>query len=235
MLSSKRVSGRSWEAGKSVAAALRQREQREAGQTMPGSRKTREATMLTARAIEAMKPEEEPYRAPDQRCKGLAVRVAPSGVKTWDLAYRVRGAGKVRRLSLGRVSDLGLEQARERAPRLTSAARQGRDLIADEEQARAAKDREITVQKLVDRYVENFGSKAACAPPRSSRDGCGAPCSQSWPARRQTFIAGTFASFSTPLPNRASSARPDTGGRLSAACSSGRCHRTSSKSTRRRA
>ena len=39
---------------------------------------------------------------PDQRCKGLAVRVAPSGVKTWDLAYRIRGTGKMRRLSLGR-------------------------------------------------------------------------------------------------------------------------------------
>ncbi len=36
------------------------------------------------------------YRVPDQRCKGLAVRVAPSGVKTWDLAYRIRGTGKMR-------------------------------------------------------------------------------------------------------------------------------------------
>ena len=58
---------------------------------------------------------EAPYRVPDQRCKGLAVRVAPSGVKTWDLAYRIRGTAKMRRLSLGRTTDVGLEQARERA------------------------------------------------------------------------------------------------------------------------
>ena len=43
----------------------------------------------------------------DQRCKGLAVWVAPSGVKTWDLAYRIRGTGKMRRLSLGRTTDIG--------------------------------------------------------------------------------------------------------------------------------
>jgi Arm DNA-binding domain len=72
---------------------------------------------------------EAPYRVTDQRCKGLAVRVALSGVKTWDLAYRIRGTGKMRRLSLGRTTDISLEQARERANELTGAARGGRDLI----------------------------------------------------------------------------------------------------------
>jgi hypothetical protein len=38
----------------------------------------------------------------------LAVRVAPSGLKTWDLAYRIRGSGKVRRVSLGRIVDVSL-------------------------------------------------------------------------------------------------------------------------------
>jgi hypothetical protein len=68
----------------------------------------------------------------DQRCIGLAVRVAPSGLKTWDLAYRIRGSGKVRRLSLGRLTDIGLEQARQRANELTSAGRAGRDLFVEE-------------------------------------------------------------------------------------------------------
>jgi hypothetical protein len=93
---------------------------------MTGSGETREAVPLTARAIEALKPEGAPYRVPDERCRGLAMRVAPSGVKTWDLAYRIRGTGKMRRLSLGRTTDISLEQARERANQLTSAARGGR-------------------------------------------------------------------------------------------------------------
>ena len=81
------------------------------------------------------------------------MRVAPSGVKTWDLAYRIRGSGKVRRVSLGRVADLRLEKARERANELTSAARAGRDLIAKEEESRAAAAKRLTVEKLIEVYV----------------------------------------------------------------------------------
>jgi hypothetical protein len=64
-----------------------------------GAGLTRGAQLLTHRTIETLRATEAPYRVPDQRCKGLAVRVAPSGVKTWDLAYRIRGTGQMRRLS----------------------------------------------------------------------------------------------------------------------------------------
>jgi integrase len=74
-------------------------------------------------------------------------------LKTWDLAYRIRGAGKVRRVSLGRISDVGLETARERANQLTSAARAGRDLLADEEASRAAAASRHTVEDLITLYV----------------------------------------------------------------------------------
>jgi hypothetical protein len=89
---------------------------------------TRKAQTLTAKAIEAIKPDTAAYRAPDLRAKGLALRVATNGGKTWDLGFRVKGAG-VKRLSLGRYQDVGLEQARKRANKITEAARQGRDLI----------------------------------------------------------------------------------------------------------
>jgi integrase len=118
-----------------------------------GSGLTRGAQMLTHRSIEALRPSEAPYRVPDQRCKGLAVRVAASGMKTWDLAYRIRGTAKMRRLSLGRTSDVSLEQARERANELTSAARGERDLIAEEGEARAAAASRITVGTLIDLYL----------------------------------------------------------------------------------
>jgi integrase len=118
-----------------------------------GSGLTRGAQLLTHRLIEALRPAEAPYRVPDQRCKGLAVRVAPSGVKTWDLAYRIRGTPKMRRLSLGRTTDVSLEQARERANELTGAARQGRDLIGEEGEARDAAASRITVASLIDLYL----------------------------------------------------------------------------------
>jgi integrase len=118
-----------------------------------GSGLTRGTVALTHRSIEALRPGEAPYRVSDQRCIGLAVRVASSGMKTWDLAYRIRGSGKVRRVSLGRVVDVNLEKARERANELTSAARAGRDLIAEEEESRAAAALRLTVQQLIALYV----------------------------------------------------------------------------------
>jgi integrase len=118
-----------------------------------GAGLTRGARLLTHRTIETLRPAEAPYRVPDQRCKGLAVRVAPSGVKTWDLAYRIRGTGKMRRLSLGRTTDVSLEQARERANELTGAARGGRDLIGEEGEAKDAAASRITVEKLIDLYL----------------------------------------------------------------------------------
>jgi integrase len=92
------------------------------------------------------------YRAPDLRAKGLALRVATDGGKTWDLAYRIKGKS-VRRLSLGRYEDVGLEAARRRANELTSAARQGRDLIAEEKAARDEHNLSFTVERLVAEYM----------------------------------------------------------------------------------
>src|SRR5437762_584354 len=118
-----------------------------------GSGLTRGTVSLTHRSIEALRPAEAPYRVSDQRCIGLAVRVAPSGMKTWDLAYRICGSGKVRRVSLGRVADVSLERARERANELTSAARSGRDLIAEEADLRTAAASRLTVTGLIALYV----------------------------------------------------------------------------------
>ena len=119
-----------------------------------GSGLTRKAVSLSYRAIEALRSAEAPYRVPDLRCIGLAVRVSPNGLKTWDLAYRIRGTTKVRRVSLGRVADVSLEKARERANELTSAARGGRDLLAEEDESRAAAASRVTVEGLVGLYVK---------------------------------------------------------------------------------
>jgi integrase len=111
--------------------------------------------MLTARLIESLKAELEPYRVPDMRASGLALRVSPSGLKTWDLAYRIKGSTKGKRLSLGRYGDpgAGLEEARARAGRLTAAARQGVDLVARELEASEAKALAMTIGQLVELYI----------------------------------------------------------------------------------
>jgi integrase len=86
--------------------------------------------------------------------------VAQNGLKTWDLAYRIKGTGKGRRVSLGRFPEVSLEQARERADELTRAARAGTDKIATEEAERAAEEAaraeaaaRTTVGQLIALYV----------------------------------------------------------------------------------
>lgn len=113
---------------------------------------TKPKKLLTVRAIDAMKPEAAPYRVPDARISGLAVRVATNGRRTWDLAYRIKGANVVRR-SLGSTEDVSLEVARARAVEITRAARAGRDLLAEEAEEARQKAARVTVAALIDEYV----------------------------------------------------------------------------------
>jgi integrase len=74
-------------------------------------------------------------------------------LKTWDLAFRIKGAAQPRRLSLGRLPDVSLDSARQRANELTAAGRNGRDLIAEERDARKAAAARISVETLIALYV----------------------------------------------------------------------------------
>lgn len=93
---------------------------------------------LTAVAIDAIKPAAKPYYVSDAKQDGLRIRVASSGLLTWNVAFRIKGGGP-KSVSLGRCDTAGrqgidLAEARARAVAILKAAREGRDLL-DEEQA----------------------------------------------------------------------------------------------------
>jgi integrase len=115
--------------------------------------------------VEALKPRPEAYRISDVRCPGLAIRIAPGGLKSWEVAFRIRGAGKVRRKALGPFPAVGLENARERATGMVRAAQAGRDLVQEEADAAAAAAARITVDELRAEYV-----KRACAKLRTKHE-----------------------------------------------------------------
>ena len=119
--------------------------------TKGGAGLTRPAAALTHRTIETLKARTAPYRVPDTRCKGLAVRVATSGLKTFDLSFRIKGAG-FKRVSLGSFPEVTLDEARDRANALTKAARAGVDLLAKEKAEAASKVRRLTVAGLIETY-----------------------------------------------------------------------------------
>lgn len=123
--------------------------------TRGGGGATKEAVRLTARTIAALKPGAAPYRVPDLVTPGLAVRVATSGLMTWDLAFRIKGGG-VKRRSLGRVESVGLEAARSRAREIIGAAREGRDLAAEADAERQRIAAEPTVADLIETYCRKM-------------------------------------------------------------------------------
>jgi integrase len=68
---------------------------------------------LTVRSIQGLKPGRARYEVFDAQMPGLAIRVTPSGHKSWVLLYRHHG--RLRRFTLGRYPDRGLAEARKEA------------------------------------------------------------------------------------------------------------------------
>lgn len=95
------------------------------------------AKVLTARSVEAMKP--DPTRRleiPDAAFPGLYLVVQPSGARSW--AYRYRAAGKPRKLTIGRFPAFSLAQAREKAGEAAQAVEMGADPGAAKAAAKAS-------------------------------------------------------------------------------------------------
>jgi integrase len=75
----------------------------------------------------------------DTSCRGFGLRVSASGVKSWFVMYRPRGAGKLVRETLGTAAEIkSVSEARRRALASLEAARGGIDPVA-EKRARKAR------------------------------------------------------------------------------------------------
>jgi len=103
---------------------------------------------LTKRLVESTKP--DPRRDVwvwDEDVTGLALRVKPSGVRTYLIAYRTQG-GRKRKLALGRHGVLTPDQARRQARSELGRVARGEDPAAERRAQRGA-----TVRELSERYM----------------------------------------------------------------------------------
>jgi integrase len=89
----------------------------------------------------------------DASMPGLALRVTPSGVKTWTVLYRHRG--RLRRLTLGTAKAIGLADARDRAKAAIREASNGADPATEKQDARKAE----TIADLADEYIERYAKR----------------------------------------------------------------------------
>src|SRR5688572_33318827 len=90
---------------------------------------------FTARGLDALNPQATRYEVFDALTPGLAIRVTPSGHKSWVLLYRHHG--RLRRLTLGRYPDRGLAGARKEALNARGRVLDGADPAAEKHDERA--------------------------------------------------------------------------------------------------
>ena len=107
--------------------------------------------MLTERRIRDAKPGPKTAILWDATVKGLGMRITPKGAKAYILNYRV--AGRERRATLARCSEVSLREARERAGRELAAIRDGEsDPLERRRESREAP----TVNDGLDRFFAEF-------------------------------------------------------------------------------
>ncbi|WP_455475305.1 Arm DNA-binding domain-containing protein [Bartonella sp. B17] len=115
------------------------------------------STKFTVLSIEALKPKKEVYDISDME-QGLYIRVRPSGVKSF--VVRFKFSGKMQRLTLGRVGDINLSEAREMARDAMRKVRAGTNPAAEKQKVKAARLAEeqenieaFSVGKALETYI----------------------------------------------------------------------------------
>ena len=107
---------------------------------------------LTKRAVDKAEPRSKRYILWDVELKGFGLRVEPSGIKSFLVRYRPKGAGRdgaKRFMSLGRFGTVTPDEARARAKILLGAVAGGADPAGEQIKAREA----VTFAELAERYL----------------------------------------------------------------------------------
>src|SRR5262245_15642696 len=111
----------------------------------------RGAKKFTARWIDTVSVETRTdFTDPD--VKGLALRVTPSGSKSWAYTYRRKSDGRKRRVTLGEFPAVSLQQARAKASGYRAAVAEGADPASE----KTAHKKVETVDQLLDRYLIDY-------------------------------------------------------------------------------
>jgi integrase len=109
---------------------------------------------LTDRGLDAKKPRDKSYTIGDAACPGLCVRITPKGIKTFAFAYRIKGAGKVAWLTLGRYPDVTLAKARELTNDARKTAALGGTPLAPKVERAEAEKKSKTFAEVVGLYFD---------------------------------------------------------------------------------
>jgi integrase len=112
-------------------------------------RAKREPTNLTDLKVRSLRPDPAgEYIQGDTQVPGFGVRVRPSGTAAYVVMKRLPGEAKPTRVTLGRVGEITLQAARDRARGAAAAVREGIDVNRQKREARQERraEREAAMQ-----------------------------------------------------------------------------------------
>jgi integrase len=117
------------------------------------AKKPADKRRLTELSVRKLKPKGAPYLVWDSHRHGLAIRVQPTGKKSWNVIYSRQG--RPRWLHLGDATAIDLASARLMAGEAMVAVAKGQDPAAERKAERGAG----TFRDLADRYLEHAKRK----------------------------------------------------------------------------
>ena len=93
----------------------------------------------------------------DELTRGLCLRVYPKLANaTWSFRYRARDGGGYERVTIGKLADVGLAKAREKANALRTAVNDGGDPQKQRRHARAAAKTAMRFEALAQAYIDGY-------------------------------------------------------------------------------
>ena len=107
---------------------------------------------LNKRNVDALKPEDKPWIAWDDRLTGFGLRVHPTGAKSFIVNYRAGDGGRKapnKRVVIGRYGKITADQARRLAQETLGRVASGDDPARERAEARAM----ATLQDAIDDYI----------------------------------------------------------------------------------
>ena len=108
---------------------------------------------LTDAFLNSVPPQDRAFAVWDQKQRGLAVAVQPTGRKSWKCVYAFRG--RPRWYHIGDASAIGLSDARKLASRIMFQVAEGKDPAAERRAARSAG----TFEELATRYRDEHAKR----------------------------------------------------------------------------
>jgi integrase len=116
---------------------------------------------LTDALIRGLKPPTtDRTELTDAACRGLGLRVTPAGVKTFRFTFRLRGSGRVERVTIGRYPDVSLRIARAKADKLRQQVTAGENPSAHKREA-AARSFTALARRYLDEHARRHKRSAA--------------------------------------------------------------------------